>query len=109
MREVFDEQGDVRSSLAKRAHFARKHAEPIEQVGSESAVGRRGSQVSIGCCDHADVHVDRSTSSDTCEFAFLQDTQQHDLGLGGQLADLVEEYRSAVGQLEATLAPLQGS
>ena len=38
----------------------------------------------------------------------LQHAQQHDLGLGGQLADLVEEDRAAVGQLEATLAPLQG-
>src|SRR5262249_59495939 len=109
MDEVFDEYRDVRSPLAKGGHFEWKHVEPVEKVRSEGAVGHRGSQISIGGGNHADVHADRSTPADTREFAFLQDTQQHDLGLGGQLADLVEEDRAAVGQLEATLASLQGS
>src|SRR5262245_30234726 len=106
MREVFDEEGDVRSPLAKGGHVEWKHVEAVEQVRSEGAVRHRGSQISICCGDHADIHSNRSAAADTREFAFLQDTQQHDLGLGGQLADLVEEDRSAVGQLEAALAAL---
>ena len=43
----------------------------------------------------------------TLEFAFLQHAQQHDLRLGGELADLVEEDGAAIGQLEAALPSLQ--
>src|SRR5262249_18344558 len=46
MREVFDEQGDVRSPLAKGGHFE-WHVEPVEEVRSESAIRHRGSQISI--------------------------------------------------------------
>src|SRR5262249_1106751 len=41
--------------------------------------------------------------------ALLQDPEQLDLRLRGQLADLVEEDRAAVGQLEAALAAGEGA
>jgi len=66
-------------------------------------------QISIRSGNHADVHADRPAATDPLEFVLLQHAQQHDLGLGGEFADLVEEDGSAVGQLEATLASLQGS
>ena len=44
------------------------------------------------------------SNSRSCKHA-----QEHDLGLGREFADLVEEERAAVGQLEATLASLQRS
>jgi len=39
---------------------------------------------------------------------FLQDTQERDLGLGGELADFVEEDRTAFGQFKAPYTPLRG-
>ena len=39
-------------------------------------------------------------AADPLELAFLEDAEQLGLRLGGQLADLVEEERAAVGQLE---------
>ena len=44
---------------------------------------------------------------DPLELALLQHAEQRDLGLDGQVADLVEEDGAAVGQLEATEAPLR--
>ena len=44
---------------------------------------------------------------DALELALLQHPQQRDLRLRRQLADLVEEERAAVGQLEAAGAPLR--
>src|SRR5262245_47048902 len=109
MDEIVDQERDVGPSLAKRGHFEWKHVEPVEQVRSEGAVGDRGAQISIGGGDDAHVRLDRSATADSLEFALLQHAQQHDLGLGGELADLVQEDRSALGQLEATLTPLQSS
>jgi hypothetical protein len=63
----------------------------------------------FGRGNHADVHAERPAATDPLELALLQHAQQHDLSLGRQLADLVEENRAAVGQLEATQAPLESS
>ena len=43
-------------------------------------------------------------SADAFQFAFLQHAQQLGLERGGDLADLVEEYRAAFGLFEASLA-----
>ena len=62
-------------------------------------------QVAVGRGD--DAHVDRSdvVAADALELALLQHAQQLDLQLRRQLADLVEEDRPAVGQLEPADAP----
>ena len=48
-------------------------------------------------------------AADALELALLEDAEQLGLGLQGQLADLVEEERAAVGQLEAADAPGDGA
>src|SRR5437867_2572855 len=108
MDEIFDEQRDIGPTFAQGGHLQWKHVEPIEEVRTEAAVGDGCLQIAIRCGNHANVGADGPAATDTLEFALLQHAQQHDLGLGGEFADLVEEERSAVGQLEATLAPLQG-
>jgi hypothetical protein len=62
-------------------------------------------QVAVGGGDdpHADTH--RSLPSNANHFAVLQHTQESHLGRGGELANLVQEQRSAVGLLEPALAP----
>ena len=109
MGEIFDEQGDIGPTFAQGGHVQWEHVEPIEEVRAEGAVGDGSVQISIRSGNHADVHADRPAATDPLEFVLLQHAQQHDLGLGGEFADLVEEDGSAVGQLEATLASLQGS
>ena len=39
---------------------------------------------------------------------FLQNAQKSDLGLGRELADFVEEDRTAFGQFKAPYTPLRG-
>src|SRR6266849_6684445 len=109
MGEVFDEQGDIGPTVAEGGHVQGEHVEPIEEVRAEGAVGDGGVEIAIRGGDHAHVYADGRAPTDPLEFALLQHAEQHDLGLGGEFADLVEEERAAVGQLEATLAPLQGS
>src|SRR5690242_19363378 len=46
-------------------------------------------------------------AADALEFALLQEPQQFGLQSNRDLADLVEQNRAAVRQLEATFAPLR--
>ena len=48
-------------------------------------------------------------AADALELALLEHAQQLGLGLEGHLADLVEEERAAVGQLEAADASVDGA
>jgi len=89
MGEVFDEQGDIGPPVAQGGHVQGEHVEPIEEVRAEGAVGDGGVQIAIGGGDHADVHADGRAPPDPLEFALLQHAEQHDLGLGGELGDLV--------------------
>ena len=56
----------------------------------------------------SDSNVDgnRVAASDALELALLQHAQQRELGLGRHLADLIEEDRALVRQLEAPAALL---
>src|SRR6185295_19640284 len=47
--------------------------------------------------------------AEAAELALLQDAQQLHLGGRRHLADLVEEQRPAIGELEAALAPIGGA
>ena len=48
-------------------------------------------------------------AANAVELVFLQDAEQLRLGLGGQLADLVEEDRPPIGELEPADPPGDGA
>ena len=66
-------------------------------------------EVAVGGGD--DAHVDRAglRAAHALELAVLQDAQQLGLQRDGQLADLVQEQRPPVGQLEAAELARQGA
>ena len=57
-------------------------------------------QIAVGRGDPAHVDLERARAADALEAALLEHAQQLGLQLGLELADLVEEERAAVGQLE---------
>jgi hypothetical protein len=62
-------------------------------------------EVAVGGRDDAHVDLHGLVAADALELALLQHAQQLHLDGRGDLADLVEEERAAVGLLEAPLAP----
>src|SRR5262249_39027111 len=88
----------------QRRHFQWKHVESVEQVLAEGTVDDGGLQIPIRRGNDPDVDADRPAPSDTLEFTLLQDPQEHDLGFGGGLTNLIEEDSPAVGHLEAAPA-----
>src|SRR5688572_33092077 len=57
-------------------------------------------QVAVGGRDEPEVDLDQIAAADAHDLPLLQDTEELDLQLGVELADLVEEERAAVGDLE---------
>ena len=84
-------------------------AQAIEEIRAEALLPDRLGEVAIGGGDQPDVGLDRLRGADPLELPLLQDAQQLHLELERQLADLVEEERSAVGQLEAAAASPVGA
>ncbi len=80
------------------------HVDPMEQVLAERAVPHLGLQVLVGGGDDPDIHLDRGVAADPIELAVGQHPKQPGLGLGGHVADFVQEKRAAMGLLETTLA-----
>ena len=85
-------------------HVDLDDVEPVEQVLAELALLDLLLQVLVRRGDHADVHLDALVAADPLELPLLEDAEQ--LGLHGRrdVADLVEEDRPLVGQLEPPLA-----
>ena len=99
--QVPHEQRDVLAPIAQRRHGERKHVEPVEQIAAEAPLPHFLVQIAVGGGDDAHVDVDRPRAAEPLDLAVLQHAQQLRLQLERQLADLVEEDRAAVGQLEA--------
>ena len=94
---------DVFEAFLQRRQLDRIHAQAVVQVGAERALGDRGLEVAMRRRNHADIDRLRARRPDALELAFLQHAQELHLDVRRQIADLVQEDRAAVGQLEAPL------
>ena len=98
--QMLREQGDVFAALPQRRKRDRKHVEPVVEIVPESVLTDLVGEVAIGSRDDPHVDVDGARAPEAFELPFLQDPQQLRLELNRQVPDLVEEQRSAMGQLE---------
>ena len=55
-----------------------------------------GEEIVVRCRQNANVHRNRIAAADALDFVFLQDPQQRDLRVGGQISDLVQKNGAAV-------------
>src|SRR6266850_6388513 len=107
--EVLHQDRNVFPPLSQRGHLEWEHVESIEEILAEYSLGHRGRQVTIGRRDDAYVDPDPILAAHPIEFPLLEDAQQRDLLVGREFADLVQEDRAAVRQLEPAEAALQGA
>ena len=87
-------------ALAQRRDVQREHGEPVVEVGAEAAAVHLALEVAVGGGDDAHVDACARSRADALDLALLQRAQQLRLQRERQLADLVEEQRAAVGDLE---------
>ena len=99
-RKYVDQRADVLQALAKRGHRNGHDAQPIVEILSETARRDELVEPAVRRRDDADADADRLLAADALQLAVLQDAEQLRLRRLVQVADLVEEDRPAVGQLE---------
>src|SRR5262245_5626616 len=91
---------DVLPALSQRRGGDGEHIETVIKVCAETLLTDSALQVAIGGRDQPYVHLQRLRPADALELAVLQDPQELRLQLQGKVADLVEEERASVGELE---------
>ena len=98
--EVLRQQPEIVLPIAQRRQRERDDVEAVEEILAERAGLDRGLEVAVGRRDQPEVDAYRPRAADALELALLQRAQQLRLQRERQLADLVEEQRAAVGQLQ---------
>src|SRR5207302_2335188 len=96
---------DVFAPRAQRRHGHGKDVDSEEEIFAESAFFHLIRERAIRCADDAYVDVERRRAADAIEAPLLNDAQDLRLNAEAEVADLVEEDRAAVGQLEFAELP----
>ncbi len=91
-------------AVAQRRDDDRKHRQAVVEIFAKGLRLDHGWQVAVRRGDDADVDAHGPLAADAHHFAVLHHAQQAHLRGEGELADLVEEQRAAVGLLEPALA-----
>ena len=78
--------------------------EPEVEVLAEAALPDLLLEIAVRGAEHADVHLDLRPPSEPAEPPLLEHAEELRLQLERQLADLVEEERAVVGELEVARA-----
>src|SRR2546425_13319533 len=98
--EVLDEERNVLAPLAERRHVDRPDVPAIVEVLTELARPHRGLEVDVGRGDDAPADRDGPQPAEALHLALLEGAEELRLEVQAQRADLVEEHRPAVGELE---------
>src|SRR5262249_51168141 len=108
-QEPFHQGIDILGPFPERGNLDREDPNAVVEVLAKPALGDETIQGSIGGRHDADIDLDRRGSSDAVKGFLLQNAKQLPLRGGRELADLVEEDRSAVSQLELSQSPPGGA
>ena len=88
-------------ALAQRRQPDRERVDAVVEILAEARVADELIERPVGRRDQAEVHLDRGVAAEPLEAALLEHAQQLGLRDERHVADLVEEERAVVGELEA--------
>ena len=106
VEEVAREQHHVVATVGEARQPDREHGEPVVQVLAEELARHQALEVAARRGDEPDVAVQLLVRADAGERALLEEPEQLHLHRDGEVADLVQEERTAVRRLGAPDAPL---
>src|SRR6266478_7919751 len=102
VNEVPDERGNVLGALAQRRHVDGEDVEAVIEVVAETLLVDHRAEIAVRRRDQPHVHLDGLRPADALELLLLEHPQQLRLELERDLADLVEEQRATVRDLESS-------
>ena len=95
---MIDEQGHIALTLAQRRQGYFDHAQAIVQIGTETALIDKVSNILIRSSQKTHVKLMRLGRPKARDALFLNDAQQAHLQIEGHFANLVQKQRSAFGR-----------
>ena len=94
-------QGEyVLRPLPQRRDVHPDDVEPVKEVGAEEAPAHGVLQVPVGGHQQPEVQFNLPGAGEALDGFFLDQLEELGLDVGRQLADLVQEQRAVVGQLD---------
>ncbi len=100
--EIRDQQRNVLGPVTQRRDLDREDVEPVEQIRAKPLRVDHFLKIDVRRGHQARVGAERARVAEPFEFTLLQHTEQLGLQFERRLADFVQEYRPAMGQLEPT-------
>ena len=96
--------GDIGLTVAQGRQEDLEGVEAEEQVLAKELVLHHVAKIAVGGAEHAHIDPEGLVLSHAADLSRLEKPQQLDLHALVKLADLVEEERAAIGDLEESLA-----
>ena len=91
---------DVLATIAQRRQFDRHHGKAIIKILAKHSLAHGLFQIDVSSRDDAHINAPRTGVAERRELALLNNAQQAHLGLGRNVANLVEKDRAAIGNFE---------
>src|SRR5439155_23001119 len=107
--EVRSEEWDITLPLPQRGKLDQKNAQTVVEILAEASRPDLGLEVPVRRRDHAHVDLARGVVAHALVLPLLQHAEEFGLKLDREVADLVEQDGTAVGQLEASRPVAQGA
>src|SRR3569833_528288 len=98
--ERADQDAEIRAALCERRYRDPEPGEAREQVVTERLLGDHVVEVAVRRRDDAQIDRDGAGAADRHDLALLEHAEHRRLRAAGQIADLVEEQRPAVGRAD---------
>src|SRR5581483_7650768 len=108
-QDVLGDYRDVFAAVAQRRQQNRDDIQPVIEIFAEATALHFLLQVLLRRAHEADIDFDRFIAPDALELPLLQDPQQLHLDDRRDLADLIEEERALMRELEPAAPLLHGA
>ena len=109
LQQVMGQERNILLPIPQGRKLDGKDVQPVEQVFAECLLANGLARSRLVAAITRTSTCCGVRAADTVEFALLEDAQQFRLNVERQLADFVQEDRSAVGQFEAADAAGDGA
>src|SRR5436305_13697337 len=94
------EERNILAPLSQGRNADGNHVEPKIKILAESTLFESRTQIDICRGDDSDIHTAGHVRTEPLKLQLLQNTQQLDLDIAGNIADLVDKRCASVGRLK---------
>mgnify|MGYP000518878715 CR=1 FL=1 len=102
LQEVVGQAGDIFTALSQPGNMDTDYIEAVEQILTEVPILDQPLQILVSGCNNANIHMDRSGTTNAIKLALLQYPQQASLRFQRHVTDFIEEQGATVCQFEAS-------